>query len=281
MVRKTLISYGGITAGSGITALGLVLFLIPGKIAAGGVSGLATVIYHLFHLPAGLTMLALNIPLFIAGLRQMGLAFGFKTFYGTVSLSVFVDVLARFLVSPTQDPLLSTIYGGLLTGLGLGVVFRCGGTTGGTDLAARIIHRYLKLSVGQALMAVDAAVIILAGVVFNLELALYALLALFLTTKVLDFIQEGFGYAKAALIISEKNQEIGRAILSEMNRGATGLEGRGLYTGASKELLLCVVSRSEITELKDLVVKVDPDAFIVLYDVREVLGEGFQEIKSD
>ena len=130
----------------------------------------------------------------------------------------------------------------LLTGLGLGVVFRCGGTTGGTDLAARIIHRYLKLSVGQALMAVDAAVIVLAGVVFNLELALYALLALFLTTKVLDFIQEGFGYAKAALIISEKNQEIGKVILSEMNRGATGLEGRGLYTGASKELLLCVVS---------------------------------------
>ena len=279
MVRKILMNYGGITAGSGITALGLVLFLIPGKIAAGGVSGLATVIYHLFHLPAGLTMLALNIPLFIAGLQQLGLVFSFKTIYGTVSLSIFVDLLARFLVPPTQDPLLAAIYGGLLTGLGLGIVFRSGGTTGGTDLAARIIHRYLKLSVGQALMAVDAVVIMLAGLVFNLELALYALLALFLTTKVLDFVQEGFGHAKAALIISEKNQEIGRAILSEMNRGATALEGRGLYTGTAKELLLCVVSRAEITKLKGLVVEVDPEAFVVLSDVREVLGEGFQEIR--
>lgn len=277
MNRKHILNFIGIALGATIAASGLVLFLIPNKIAAGGVSGLATVIFYLTGSPTGLTMLALNIPLFIMAIRTMGIPFLFRTFYGAVVLSVAIDLLDLVLVPFTVDPLLSAVYGGLLMGIGLGIVVRSGGSTGGTDLASRILHRYAHLSIGQSLMLIDTVVIIIAGVAFNLELALYGLLSLFVTTKVLDAVQEGFSSAKAAFIISEQGEKIAQRILEEMERGVTGLDGRGLYTGLERQTLLCVVSRTEITQLKTLVAEVDPKAFVILSDVREVLGEGFKE----
>jgi len=277
-IPKPLWQYGGITVGSLITALGLVLFLIPNKIAAGGVSGLATVIYYLTAWPVGLTMLVINIPLFILGLRELGVKFGVKTLYGTITLSVFTDFLTPVLGAPTSDPLLATVYGGLLTGIGLGVVFRSGGTTGGTDLGAQLLRKWFKVSSGQWLLVIDAFVITTAGIVFTVELALYALLALFLTSRAVDFVQEGVSYNKAVLIISDRYQVIGQKILTELDRGATGLQGRGLYTGTDKEVLLCVVSRTEITKLKNLVLAEDEDAFVIVADVHEALGEGFREL---
>lgn len=279
MTRKNILQFLGIAIGATIAASGLVLFLIPNKIAAGGVSGLATVIYYLSGLPTGLTMLALNIPLFLLAARQMGIFFLMRTFYGTLVFSAAVDLLSIILKPFTTDPLLSAVYGGLLMGAGLGIVIRSDGSTGGTDLASRILHRYAHISIGQALMLIDTAVIMTAGIVFNLELALYGLLSLFITTKVLDGVQEGFGYAKAALIISEHSETIAQRIMQEMDRGVTGLSGRGLYTGQMRETLLCVVHRSEITRLKAVVAEADPEAFVVLSDVREVLGEGFRENK--
>lgn len=277
MTRKYILGFLAIALGATVAALGLVLFLIPNKIAAGGVSGLATVIFYLTGYPTGLTMLALNIPLFIMAIKTMGINFLFRTFFGAVILSVAVDLLALMLVPFTVDPLLSAVYGGLLMGIGLGIVARSGGSTGGTDLAARILHRYAHLSIGQSLMLIDTIVIITAGVVFNLELALYGLLSLFVTTKVLDAIQEGFSSAKAAFIISEQSDKIAQRVLKEMKRGVTALSGRGLYTGLDRQTLLCVVSRTEITQLKILVAEVDPKAFVILTDVKEVLGEGFKE----
>ncbi|NLC76019.1 MAG: YitT family protein [Clostridia bacterium] len=277
MKGKNLVHFLGIALGAAVAASGLVLFLIPNKIAAGGVSGLATVIYHLTGLPAGLTMLALNIPLFLLAAREMGIMFILKTFYGALVYSAAIDLLSLALKPLTTDPLLASIFGGVLVGAGLAVVIRFGGSTGGTDLAARLLHRYTNLTVGQSLMLIDTCVIAVAGIVFNLELALYGLLSLFVTTKVLDGIQEGFSYAKAAIIISEHSEAIAQGIFKELDRGVTGLSGRGLYTGNYKETLFCVVHRSEITKLKTLVASIDPAAFVVLTDVREVLGEGFKE----
>lgn len=279
MTRHNVIRILGIALGATVAGLGLVLFLIPNKIAAGGVSGLATVIYHLTGLPTGLTMLALNFPIFLLAVREMGIFFVLRTFYGALAYSAAVDLLSLVVKPFTADPLLSAVYGGLLVGVGLAIVIRSEGSTGGSDLAARLLHRYTQLSIGQSLMIIDTLVIAVAGLVFNLELALYGLLSLFVTTKVIDGIQEGFGYAKAALIISQHSDIIAKRIIEELDRGATGLASRGLYTGQSKETILCVVHRGEITKLKTLVAEVDPAAFVVLTDVREVLGEGFKENK--
>lgn len=267
------------TLGVTIASLGLVLFLVPNKIAAGGASGFAIVIHHLFNFPIGLTMLLFNIPLFILAAKEMGFLFIFRTFYGTFALSFTVDFLGLILKPATTDPLLATVYGGVMLGLGIGIVIRAEGSVGGTELAARLLHRYTHMSIGQALMLIDTAIIVLVGIVFNLELALYGLLALFITIKVMDGIQEGFGYAKGAVIISEKSEDIAQRILLELGRGVTGLTGRGLYTGQGKEALLCVVNRTEITRLKAVVAEIDPEAFVILSDVKEVLGKGFDEHK--
>lgn len=278
---KIIWNYLGITLGTFITALGLVLFLVPNKIAAGGVSGLATVIYYVFKFKVGLTMLALNVPLFLFGLKELGIRFGLKTLYGTVTLSFFIDLISPYLKPPTHDLLLASIYGGIVTGLGLGIVFKFGGTTGGTDLAARLIHRYLKISVGQSLLFIDASVIALAAMVFNVELALYAFLVVFLTAKVIDLVQEGEGFAKAALVISNKNKEIGEMIMRDLDRGVTYLQGRGGFTGQNKEVLLVVVTRSEVSRLKQLVAKTDPKAFVIVSSVNEALGEGFKNFGAE
>ncbi|OIQ58727.1 hypothetical protein MOTE_17190 [Moorella thermoacetica] len=276
MHRKAWADYLGITAGTLATALGLVLFLVPNRIAAGGVSGLATVLHYVFGWPVGLTMLVLNIPLFLAGLKVLGLEFGLKTLYGTIILSAFTDTLAFWLHAPTSNTLLASLYGGLLSGVGMGIVFRSGGSTGGTDLAALLFRHYLHISAGMGLLMVDALVISLAGLVFNVELALYALVALFLTSRAIDAIQEGGGYARAALIISDKAEEIARRVLAELDRGVTGLAGRGFYTRREREVLLVVVQRAEVSRLKDLVASIDPEAFVIVSNVHEVLGEGFQ-----
>lgn len=271
----------GITIGSFITALGLVAFLIPNKIAAGGVSGLSTILYYLFKFPVGITMFIINIPLLLFCVKELGMKFGAKSLYGTFVISFFVDFLAVWITKPwTDDPLLSAVYGGVLCGLGLGLVFRSKGTTGGTDLAAALIHRFLKVSIGYSLFAIDAMVIILAGIVFNVEQALYALVAVFVTSKMIDVVQEGISYTKAAMIISEEYELISKALLKGMERGVTSFKSKGVYTEKEREVLLCVVPQSEVSTLKSIVYGVDPKAFVIVSNVHEVLGEGFKEQAS-
>lgn len=280
MKRRLLIDYLGITIGSFATAVGLAIFLVPNKIAAGGVSGIATVLYFLFRFPVGLAMLLINIPLFLLGISEMGINFGVRSLYGTVILSVFTDILLPHTKPLTLNPLLASIYGGGLSGLGLGIVFRCRATTGGTDLAARVLNRYLPISIGQALLVIDSLVIAAAGIVFNAELALWALIALAVTSRVIDLIQEGEDYTRVAFIISQQSDRIARGIFQKLDRGATALKGRGMYTGKELEVVLSVITRSEQTQLKDLVQEADPGAFVVLADAHEVLGEGFQPRKQ-
>ena len=277
MKRRVLINYGVITLGSLLTAVGLDMFLVPNRIAAGGVSGLATVIYYVANFPVGVSMLVFNIPLFLGSVRILGPRFGLKTLYGFFVLSVFVDLLQPLLRSPTSDPLLAAVYGGGLTGIGLGLVFRSGGTTGGTDIAAQLIRHYFSISIGQALLIFDGFVIALAGVVFSAELALYALVSVFITSRVVDVVQEGMGYAKAAFIISDFSEAIARAVTTHLGRGATFLEGRGAFTLEEKGVLLAVVGRAEVTKLKNVVSEIDPRAFVIVSSVHEVLGEGFKE----
>jgi uncharacterized membrane-anchored protein YitT (DUF2179 family) len=278
-IHREIRDYIGIFVGVTITALSLVWLLIPNKIAAGGVSGLAIVFYYLWKWPVSWVMLMLNIPLFLACLWAFGPRFGAKTLFGTAFLSIMTQFWESGvnLFPLTKDPLLASLYGGVIAGIGMGIAFRFRGTTGGTDLAAQLLNRFAGIPVGQGLLFCDSAVIVLAGLVFrSTELALYAIMTLFITSKVLDAVLEGFNYAKAAFIISEHSEEIGRRILHDLQRGATGLFGRGLYSTAQKEVVLCVISRAEEFRLKELVYQIDPGAFIIITDVHEVLGEGFK-----
>lgn len=271
----TIKEYIGITIGVIVVAVGLDMFLIPNKIAAGGVSGIATILHYLINAPVGITMLIINIPLFIISTKELGLGFGIRSLYGTIAISFFIDLLANIPVG-TRDPWLASLYGGVLSGIGLGIVFKFKGTTGGTDLAAALFQRFTNLSIGKGLFSIDASVIIAAGVAFGLEEALYALVTVFVTSKVIDMVQEGVSYARAAIIISENSTIIAKAILDSMDRGVTNLKGSGAFTGTDKDVLLSVVTRSEISKLKELVYSVDNRAFIIITDVYEVMGEGFK-----
>lgn len=277
MVLKMIWEILGVSVGVLLTAFGLDMFLIPNKIAAGGVSGIATILHYLIYVPVGAAMLALNVPLFAMGIYRLGLKFGFRSLYGTIALSLAVDALAPILPVPTRDLLLASIFGGVLTGLGLGIVFRYRGTTGGTDLAAAVLRSYTGANVGQLLFLVDATVVIAAGITFDsAELAMYALITIFVTAWLIDIVQEGFSYAKAFIIVSDRAADIAPAILKELDRGATAWTACGMFTGAERDVLLSVVHRSEVTRLKDIVYGVDPRAFVILADVHEVLGEGFK-----
>ncbi len=277
-VFKTIGGYLGVLLGVTIFAFGLSWFLIPNRIAAGGVSGIGTLVFHLFNIPVGLTMIVLNIPLLIVSIVVIGSIFGIKTVFGTVALSILVDAVGKVSFPITSDPLLAAIYGGVITGLGLGLAFRFGGSTGGSDVAAQLISRFFPISVGQAFLIVDGLVILLAGLFFGPELALYALVALFVSTKTLDLVQEGQSYAKAAFIISDYTTEIGKSVLSVLDRGATLLQGEGVFTGTDRQVLFVIVSRTEIAALRQLIQEIDPKAFLVISDVREVLGEGFKRL---
>ena len=278
MNKRTIIDYLGITAGSFLIALALTVFLVPNRIAAGGVSGLATVIYYITSFPIGITMLIINIPLFFAGLKIMGMSFGMRTIYGIVSLSVFTDLLQPHMTSLTNDLLLASIYGGVLGGIGLGIVFRSRGTTGGTDMIAALINYFTGITVGEGLLIADGIVVTLAGIFFNLEVALYAAVTIFITSRTIDVVQEGFNFKKGVLIISDKADEINEMVVNDLNRGVTEFEAKGGYTGDRKDVLLCIISRSEVSELKNAVSEIDKDAFVIISNVHEVLGEGFTEI---
>ena len=269
-------AYAGILLGSAILAVALDAFTVPNRIAAGGVSGLATILYHEFGWPVGLVMLAVNVPLFLAGITVLGGAFGLRSFVGAVASSVFVDAFVPFVPVLTNDPVLASVYGGVLTGVGVGITFHFGGSTGGTDIAALLLHHMTRLGVGRSFIVFDGLVIAAAAAVFNPELAMYAFLSLVVASWTIDLIQEGRPFAKGALIISDKAEAIGREVLQTLERGATTFRGRGVYTGREREALLVIVARHQIHQLALIVRSIDPRAFMVVTDVSDVLGEGFE-----
>lgn len=268
-----------VTIGALLVALALNWFNIPNSIAAGGASGLATIISHWTGLSVGALSLLINLPLLVASVLVLGWASAAKTILGTTLVSFSVDAMALVVAPLTRDPLLAAISGGLLIGVGIGLSFRGGGSTGGTDVAAQLLqHRSRKGGVGTYLLMADGAVLVLAGIAFSPELALYGLVSLLITSVVIDVVLEGMPYARQALIVTkpDRAEAIAQAIFSRLGRGVTRVEGRGMYTQAERALLLVVVARGELTGLIDLVSEVDLSAFVIISDIRSVMGEGFE-----
>jgi uncharacterized membrane-anchored protein YitT (DUF2179 family) len=269
-----------ILAGSLIMAAGLMLFLVPNKVSAGGVSGISTILYHMFNWPAGVTMLAMNIPLFILGVKIFGKKFGMKTLWGIIWISVFSDLIDVVLKLPpvTEDPILATVYGGLLLGGGLGIIMKGRGTTGGSDIIARILNKYFHFSLGMSFMIIDTIIIITMGIVFkNIDLILFCLISLAISSKVVDMIVEGLTSERAITIISDKWEVISRRIMDEVNRGVTGLDSVGMYTEKQKKTLYCVVATRQIEHIRRIVKREDPFAFVTIANVSIMQGDGFRE----
>jgi uncharacterized membrane-anchored protein YitT (DUF2179 family) len=273
------------TAGIVMTAWSLDAFLIPNKIAAGGVSGLSTVIYYWakgtlgLTIPVGTQMLVMNAVLIFVAWRVRGGHYLAKTLYGAVGLSLLVDVMAPFAPHlAAGDLLLAALWGGAIAGIGMGLVFKGGGNTGGTDIVAQLMSRRVPFGVGQIMLVVDAFVIVLAALQFGPNLALYGVVAIFVTTASIDLVLEGVSVEKAVWIISDYADAIGSAINHDMGRGATRLEATGVYTGEKRGTLFVVLARNEIDDLKAIVKELDPTAMVIISNVHEAIGEGFKEM---
>jgi len=277
MRKRYLLELIGVVVGTAFMALSFQAFLVPNQMAAGGVSGLGVILFHLYAVPVGLTVFLVNIPLFILAWVILGWKVVANSLAGTILLPLMLEVFA-YIPVVTQDMLLASVFGGIGVGIGLGLVFRSHGSTGGTALGALLISHFSQLSSGKSLIGADLAIIIASGFVFSAEAAMFALISLFVTSKVIDLVQEGLFYSKAAIIISDENEVIADKIMAEIGRGATFLKGSGAYTGERREIILCVLSQSQVTHIKDIVREIDPDAFVIVSNVGEVLGEGFRRI---
>lgn len=274
-VQRILWDYGMMTVGTAITAIGINGFYVPAKISDGGISGVGIILLYLLHVPLWVSLTVLNVPLLWLSKKLWGNRVGTRTVYGTLMLSVMVGIIRIGAV--THNVLLATVYGGLLSGVGLGMVFRARGTTGGSDVIARLLTRFLPITMGQGMMVVDFFVIAAFGLVFNPTLAMYSLIALFISSRAIDVVQEGVSYARAFTIVSQKPDIIAAKVLEVMDRGVTRIGAYGEYTKVPREILYVVITRSEVSTLKELIYSVDPTAFVVVATVHEVVGEGFRK----
>lgn len=267
--------YVFVLIGAAIIGVVFNVFLLPNQVASGGVSGISTILHSLFGWEPAYVQWAFNIPLFISGVLFLGKQFGAKTLAGTIFLP-FIVYLTKNMEPWTHNALLGALFGGIGVGLGLGIVFRGKASTGGTDLAAQIIHKYTGLTLGTCVVLIDGLIVLTAAIVFNIEKGLYALIALYVTSKTIDFVQIGFGRSKMAMIITSKQEEVREGILNKIDRGVTKLSAYGGFTDHERPVLMCVVDQTEFTKLKQLVKALDPTAFVVVMDAAEVLGEGFK-----
>ncbi len=301
--KKIILEYILIAFGAFVMALGISIFLIDAKVVPGGVSGLSMALYYFTGgaIPVGVAIWALNVPLYIWGLKELGKSFGIRTFYGFTLNSFFIDLLRgdfpgipfiRLQDTQTVKDLLQhdffflILIGSVLLGTGLGIIFKFGGTTAGSDIVAAIFKKKYGIKPGTAIIMIDIFVILLAGFIIDqkglspekpaLSLTLYAIFLLFVSSRLIDFIIDGFDYAKAAIIITDKNQEIGEAIMNELSRGATALKSRGLYRNIDREVIYTVVTNKELPVLTEIVQKIDPSAFLIINNVHEILGDGFR-----
>lgn len=282
--QKQLVSFLVITLASAVYALGFVWCYEPNDIAFGGITGIAQIINHLLPVaPVGVTVIILNIPLFLLGWKLLGGKMLLGSLYAMLISSVFIDLFTPLWDWQPMEPFLATIFGGLTMGLSLGLIFQQGSTTGGTDLAARLLKLKLAwLPMGKLLMAVDLVVIVLVALAFRaLDTMLYGLVALYISSIAMDGVLYGLDNAKVAYIISDHNEEISRSIVEDLDRGVTVLHGQGAYTGTDKKVLLCAFKQREIASIKNLVKEIDPAAFLIVCPAHEVLGEGFRDYKKD
>ncbi len=272
---NTVLNFAQITLGAVIVALSFTLFFIPCGIAPGGFTGLSTVINHLTGFPIGVMSMLLNIPLFLISFRYEGRDTFVRSLYAMIVLSVFLDLLPE--VRVTEDLFLAAVMGGAVMGFGLGLVIRGQATTGGTDMAAKLLSLMFKnaIGIGIIIFALDVIIVGFSGIVYGVSRILYAFIALFVSSRIIDALQEGLTAAKMVFIISQHPEEIASVILTEMERGVTYLKGKGAYSGADKNIIMCVVSRFEVVKLKRIVQQLDENAFVIVNDSREIMGIGF------
>ena len=279
-MRAELVLWLQILVGLLLCTMAYNMFLIPNNIAPGGFTGIAQLLNHAFGFPIGLTTLVLNIPLFVFSAKSLGLKFGIRSLFASVGLSLLIDVLPMPSVIPfntTERLLLASVFGGVLGGVGFGLIIRGNATTGGTDMLAKLItSRFHSISVGAMMFIVDGTVIVASAFVFDVVSAMFALISTFLMSKMIDFLVDGLNSARASFIISDESEKIARRVMDEMERGITGLNGQGMYSGTDKKVLLCVIGRTESPRLRAIVSDCDPRAFVIATDVYEALGEGFR-----
>ncbi|NLH02147.1 MAG: YitT family protein [Clostridiales bacterium] len=280
---KTVSSVFRIIIGSLIFAVGIQWFYHPAKLVSGGVTGIAMIVNYLTGTPVGIMIIVLNVPLFIIALRHYGWRFMAGSLLGTIVSSTSIDLLSFVDVNITAEPFLSAVYGGIITGLGLGIVYTTGATTGGTDVVAKLIrgkHPYINF--GTMILALDAAIIAAYAILFKkYENAMYTVIAVYIAARVIDLVLYGTSQSKLCYIISEHSDEIKTAIVQTLNRGVTVLNGKGAYSGLDKQVLLCVVKRQQIVEIKKIIKNIDKQSFVIVSDTRDVFGEGFGDINAD
>ena len=282
--KRAIVDYLLIILGALIQALSLRLFLVPYELVSGGISGLAQLINHYTTFPIGLMILIGNIPLFILGWRFLGgPRFAVRTILSILAFSIFTDTLVFFLPvgGVTEDMVLNTLFGGLLLGIGLGIVYRGRGTSGGTDVLGRILNRYTGMTISEAYMITDSLVVLGAGFVFGWTKALYGLVLIYVSGIAAEVALQGTNVIRTAMIVTTKTDAIAKQIMDELERGVTILSGKGGFTGEAREVIYCTVSRMEINRLKLLVHEIDSKAFMVIGQAQEALGEGFMPFKDE
>jgi uncharacterized membrane-anchored protein YitT (DUF2179 family) len=268
-----------ILVGCVISGLAYALFLIPHHFVPGGVSGIAIIINYFAALPVGALMILLNVPVFLLGLKTMGKKYVLNSLAGMVVSAVFIDFFNKVLKLPsaTSNPVLASIYGGVMLGVGLGIVFRGRASTGGSDIIGMVLSKYTGMSLGYGIMVTDFVVISASGfALHSLEAPLYGYLVLFLSTKVIDMVLEGWNYSKLVIITSTHTDQIAEFILHGLDRSGTALRSRSLYLNREGEIIMTVIHRKQLADLRTFIKKTDPEAFVIINDTYDVLGRGFK-----
>jgi uncharacterized membrane-anchored protein YitT (DUF2179 family) len=278
-IKQSIFDFTMIALGSVIMGMAYALFIIPHHFVAGGVTGIAIILNYFFRFPVGIQVIIFNVPLFAVGIRYMGRRYGVTSLVGMIVSSLMIDLFYQVihLPSATANPILASIYGGVMLGVGLGVVFRGRASTGGTDIIGQVLNRYTGMSIGIGIMLVDFLIISASGVAFrNLEAPLYGYLVLFLSSRVIDMVLEGWNYSKLVIITSAKVAEIQDYILHTLDRSGTALKSRSLYLNREGEVVITVVHRKQLADLRKFIKETDPDAFVIVNDTYTVLGRGFK-----
>ncbi len=268
----------GTVLGAFVMATGVSLFLLPNQLSTGGISGIATILYYLFHIPMGISIILINVPLFLFSVFKIGKRFFVKSLIGTISLSVFIDLLDNF--KPlTNDKFLACVYGGIVIGIGTAILFKLSSSTGGSDLISFIAKKYRpSMELGNTVIMIDTVIVIL-NIIFlkEIEIGLYSAIAIYLMGKVIDILFEGVHFTKLLFIISDKNEEISKMIEEKVKRGVTGIYGKGMFTNKDRLILMCAATRRDISKIKEISKEIDSNSFIIITNSREVVGLGFKE----
>ncbi len=277
-IRKMIIDAIGTILGSLIMAIGVALFLLPNQLSSGGIAGIATITYYLLKWPMGITILALNIPIFILSIYKIGKEYFIKSLIGTVTLSFFIDFLDK-LTPLTNDRFLACVYGGVILGIGTAIVLKVNSSTGGSDMISNIVKKYnSNVRAGNVIVLIDIVIITLNVIFFQrIDIGLYSAITIYIMGKMIDFIFEGIDFTKMIFIISSKNKEIAQTIGKDIKRGVTGLYGKGMYEEEDKLILMCAAPRRDVSKIRQVARNIDSHCFIIISNAREVLGEGFKK----